>query len=108
VETALVFTRNEPDPVTEKSPAIPWAVVAGYDDDGEAELWGNHPNHKPWGVVEALVRTWSKPKDLVVDPFAGSGSIPAGALKLGRRVACMELETEWADRVTTRLQGEQR
>jgi site-specific DNA-methyltransferase (adenine-specific) len=103
VETALVLTRA-PAPATHPSDAaVPWAVVAGYDDDGEAERWGNHPNHKPWGVVEPLVRTWSRPGELVVDPFAGSGSIAAAALKLYRSVACIELEPEWAARVSERL-----
>jgi site-specific DNA-methyltransferase (adenine-specific) len=39
----------------------------------------------------------------VVDPFAGSGSIPAAAKRLGRDVACIELEAEWAALVSKRL-----
>ena len=103
VETALVFTRTPAPEQTALSPAVPWAAVAGYDDDGEAEAWGSHPNHKPFGVLEPLVRTWSRPGQLIVDPFAGSGSIPAAAQKLGRDVACIELEEEWAQRVSARL-----
>lgn len=105
VETALVYTRAPAPPMTDASPALPWAAVAGYDDDGEATRWGSHPNHKPFGVLEPLVRTWSHPGALVVDPFAGSGSIPAAALKLGRDVACIELEGDWAARVTERLRA---
>ena len=103
VETALVFSRTPAPPKADGDAAIPWAAVAGYDDDGEATRWGSHPNHKPFGVIEPLLRTWSQPGQLVVDPFAGSGSIPAGAWKLGRDVACMELEPDWAERVTARL-----
>ena len=102
-ETALVFTRA---PLPSLSPADPqrvWCVAAGYDDDGEAQRFGAHPNHKPFSVLEALVRQWSRPGDLVLDPFAGSGSIPAAALRLGRRAACSEIEKEWAERVTRRL-----
>jgi len=105
VETALVFTKTAGAALTPADPAIPWSAVAGYDDDGEAEAWGSHPNHKPFGVLEPLVRTWSRPGQLIVDPFAGSGSIPAAALRLGRDTACIELEPEWAERVTTRLRG---
>jgi len=113
VEVALVFCR--PHGTFEvarrfdllelglQSPATPWAVVAGYDDDGEAARWGSHPNHKPFGVLDPLIRTWSRPGDLVLDPFAGSGSIPAAALKLGRRAYCIELDPAWAGRVTERL-----
>ncbi len=103
VETALVFTPAPAPPLTPDAPALPWAAVAGYDDDGEGARWGSHPNHKPFGVLEPLVRTWSQPGQLVMDPFAGSGSIPAAARRLHRDVACIELEPEWADRVTERL-----
>lgn len=105
VETALVYSRQPAPAVNNESAAIPWSAVAGYDDDGEAERWGSHPNHKPFGVIDPLMRTWSKAGQFVVDPFAGSGSIPAAALKLGRDIACIELETEWAERVTKRLAG---
>jgi site-specific DNA-methyltransferase (adenine-specific) len=105
VETALVFSRVAPGARGDDAPAVPWSAVAGYDDDGEATRWGNHPNHKPYGVLEPLVRTWSRPGQLVIDAFAGSGSIPAAAQRLGRDAACLELEPEWAARVTRRLAG---
>jgi site-specific DNA-methyltransferase (adenine-specific) len=102
-EVALVLSRT-PAPVLGlgDGPTV-WAVVGGYDDDAEAAHWGNHPHHKPFSVLEPLVRTWSRPGDWVLDPFAGSGSMPAAALRLGRRPACLEVEPEWAERVTRRL-----
>jgi site-specific DNA-methyltransferase (adenine-specific) len=102
-ETALVFLR---DPLPPQGPAEPphcWCVAAGYDEDGEAARWGSHPNHKPFSVLEALLRGWTRPGQLVLDPFAGSGSIPAAAVRLGRRAACLEIEPDWARRVTERL-----
>lgn len=104
-EVALVLRREPLPPLAPGDAARPWAVVAGYDDEGEAARWGSHPNHKPFGVLEPLVRTWSRPGELVLDCFAGSGSIPAAAARLGRDVACVELEPEWADRVRLRLRG---
>jgi site-specific DNA-methyltransferase (adenine-specific) len=102
-EVALVLRRAPlPRPGPEQ-PSLPWAVVAGYDEEGEAERWGSHANHKPFGVLEPLLRTWSRPGDLVLDCFAGSGSIPAAALQLGREVACIEVEATWAVRVSTRI-----
>ena len=103
-EVALVLRREAPPPLSPGDAARPWSVVAGYDDEGEAARWGSHPNHKPFGVLEPLIRTWSRPGELVLDCFAGSGSIPAAALRLGREVACIELEEEWARRVTRRMQ----
>lgn len=103
VETALVFSTSPGAALPLDAPATPWSAVAGYDDDGEAERWGSHPNHKPFGVLEPLVRTWSKSGQLIIDAFAGSGSIPAAAARLGRDTACLELDASWASRVQERL-----
>ncbi len=102
-EVALVLAREPLPALSAVDPPRCWSVVAGYDDDGEAARWGSHPHHKPFGVVEPLVRAWSKPGDLVLEPFAGSGSIPAAAVRLGRRVGCIELKEDWARRVSERL-----
>lgn len=103
-ETALVFAR-EPLPALGPGDAQRvWCVAAGYDDEGEARRWGGHPNHKPFSVLDPLIRQWSRPGDLLLDPFAGSGSIPAAALRLERRAACSEIEPDWAARVTARLE----
>ncbi|MET0404581.1 MAG: DNA methyltransferase, partial [Cystobacter sp.] len=102
-EVALVLARAPaPVPGLGDAPTV-WAVVGGYDDDAEAQQWGGHPHHKPFSVLEPLVRTWSRPGDWVLDPFAGSGSMPAAALRLGRKAACLEVEPEWAERVARRL-----
>lgn len=102
-ETALVFTRAPLPALEPADPPRTWCVAAGYDDDGEAARWGGHPNHKPFGVLDALIRQWSRPGDLLLDPFAGSGSIPHAAVRLSRRTACSEIEAQWAERVTRRL-----
>jgi len=102
-ETALVFLKEPLSELRPQDVQRAWCVAAAYDDEGEAAKWGNHPNHKPFSVLEPLVRQWSRPGDLVLDPFAGSGSIPAAALRLQRRVACSEIEPEWAGRVSRRL-----
>ena len=104
-EVALVLRRGPLPPLAPGDAARPWAVVAGYDEEGEAARWGSHPNHKPFGVLEPLLRTWSRPGELVLDCFAGSGSIPAAAVRLGREVACIELEADWAERVRARMAG---
>lgn len=44
-----------------------------------------HKAQKPLGLMEALVRDFSDHGELVLDPFAGSGSTGVAALKYGRR-----------------------
>ena len=95
-ETALVLGRSERAPRAAGDAPEAWAVVCGYDDDGEAARWGLHPNHKPFSTLEPLVRAYARSGALVLDPFAGSGSIAAAAIRLGRRAACLEVVPSWA------------
>lgn len=44
-----------------------------------------YPTQKPFGILRRIVAASSRPGDLVVDFFAGSGTTGAAALKLGRR-----------------------
>lgn len=105
-EVALILGRAPRPAPSPDAPATPWSVVTGYDDPGEGADWGDHPHHKPFNALEALVRTYSRPGDRILDPFAGSGSIPVAAQRLGRIPACLELRPEWAAQVTERLKKE--
>ena len=46
---------------------------------------------KPWPVVQEYIRYYTKPGDLVCDPFAGSGVTPVEALVLGRRTVVSDI-----------------
>ena len=63
----------------------------------------NHPCQMPEGVLERIIRVASNPGDLVIDPFAGSGTTLAVAQKLGRRFLGCELSDEYAEGVRKRL-----
>jgi site-specific DNA-methyltransferase (adenine-specific) len=102
-EVALVLGRSPPPAPGPADPPGCWAAITGYDGEGEGTRWGAHPHHKPFSALEPLVRAYSRPGELVLDPFAGSGSIPVAAARLGREVACLELRPEWAALVTRRL-----
>jgi hypothetical protein len=47
-------------------------------------------------VIERCIRLWSKPGDLVLDPFMGVGSTGFQALKMGRRALGVELKPSYA------------
>ncbi|HKM52109.1 MAG TPA: site-specific DNA-methyltransferase [Isosphaeraceae bacterium] len=49
-----------------------------------------HPAEKPSRLAEIMIETSSRPGDLVLDPFAGSGSTGVAAVKLGR--PCLLIE----------------
>ena len=51
---------------------------------GSAERTG-YPTQKPARLLERIVAASSRPGDLVLDPYAGSGTTGAVALRLERR-----------------------
>jgi DNA modification methylase len=64
----------------------------------------SHPCQMPEGVLERIIKVASNPHDLVIDPFAGSGTTLAVAKRLGRRFLGCELSEEYADGVRRRLE----
>jgi site-specific DNA-methyltransferase (adenine-specific) len=62
-----------------------------------------HPCQMPEAVLERIVRVSSNPDDLVLDPFAGSGTTLAVAHRLGRRYLGIELSAEYAEGIRRRL-----
>jgi len=62
-----------------------------------------HPCQMPEAVLERIIRVASNPGDLVLDPFAGSGTTLAVAKRLGRRYLGIELSPEYAAGVRERL-----
>ncbi len=59
--------------------------------DGMSGANSPHPSAKPVALFEKLIEATTMPGDLVVDPFAGSGSAVSAALKLGRRIVAAEI-----------------
>jgi site-specific DNA-methyltransferase (adenine-specific) len=49
-----------------------------------------YPTQKPEGIVRRMVQASTRPGDLCLDPFAGSGTLGAVAAKLGRRYLLMD------------------
>jgi site-specific DNA-methyltransferase (adenine-specific) len=102
-EVALVITREPAPPPTPDERPLPWSVVTAYADPGEDPEIAAHPHHKPFSALAPLVLSWSRPGARVLDPFAGSGSIPVAAMRLGRTPCCIELREDWAPKITARL-----
>jgi len=61
----------------------------------------DHPTQKPEKLLAKLILASTRPGDLGLDPFAGSGTTQVVARKLGRKFTGIELEQEfclWAER----------
>jgi DNA modification methylase len=61
-----------------------------------------HPSPKPLPLIEELIRCSSRPGDLVLDPFAGTGVVGAAAGELGRRWLCIDCDPKWAEEANQR------
>jgi site-specific DNA-methyltransferase (adenine-specific) len=104
-EVALIFSKTAPKENLNEDSYIPWSVITKYDEEGEAGTWENHPNHKPFSSLEPLIRAYTNVGDLILDPFTGSGSTPAAAIKLGRSISGIELRAHWADISQNRIKA---
>ena len=64
---------------------------------------GKHPCEKPAAMMEHIVRTSTRPGQLVLDCFAGSGATGAACRKLGRRFVGIEIDFKWAQKARGRI-----
>ena len=68
---------------------------------GEERLKGDdgkklHPTQKPEALLARVMLSSSRPDDLVLDPFNGTGTTGAVAKRLGRRFVGIEREQDYA------------
>jgi DNA modification methylase len=66
--------------------------TAGQERPGKAIA---HPAKMPTAMAHDHILSWSNPGDVVLDPFAGSGTTGVEALKLGRRFIGCEISPEY-------------
>ena len=75
---------------------------------GEERLKGSdgkklHPTQKPEALLARIILASSRPDDLVLDPFCGSGTTGAVAKRLGRRFIGIEREKTYAAAARARI-----
>ena len=63
-----------------------------------------HPTMKPVALIERAIRNSSKRRDIVLDPFGGSGSTLIAAEKTGRQARLVELDPRYVDVIVKRWQ----
>jgi site-specific DNA-methyltransferase (adenine-specific) len=76
-------------------------AYTGHTSDPSLGVSGS----KPLSLMEAIIRDYSEPGDLVLDRFAGSGTTGVAALRMGRRFVGYERKPEHFDIAVRRLQG---
>ncbi len=69
------------------------------------ERIGKHPCQMPEDLLELIIKTSSNERDLVLDPFGGTGTTVAVAKRLKRNFITMEISKEYYDIILKRLDG---
>lgn len=63
----------------------------------------NHPSQKPEALFERIILASSNQDDIILDPFAGSGTSLKVAKLLNRRAIGIEINQEYIELIQTRL-----
>ena len=59
--------------------------------------FGKHPTQKPEALLERVVLASTRPGDVVLDPFCGSGTTGVAALRFGRRFIGIDMDVEFLE-----------
>jgi len=85
-------------------------VKPSWNDGGRACNWhgptsqgSGHPTQKPIQLIERWVTAFTNPGDLILDPFAGSGTTLLAAKNNGRRAVGIELDERYCEIAANRL-----
>lgn len=81
-----------------------------YGRAGESSIWNIdkptksklHPTMKPVSLISKCILNSSKPQDIVIDVFGGSGSTLIACEKLDRKCYMMELDQKYCDIIVSR------
>lgn len=90
----LIDYRKNPPQLynTEKVPGNVWDFSRVRFKMDEYE---NHPTQKPEALLERIIKASSNPGDVVLDPFSGSFTTSATAIRLGRVGIGIDLNEEY-------------
>lgn len=94
----LVYTKGE----RSKDEWTKWLDTLEFDQKEK----DYHPWQKPLAEIECLLRYFTKPGDLVVDPCGGGFTTAVACLRLGRRCVSCDIEKAFVVRGLERLAEE--
>jgi len=87
------YRKDPPQPYnTMKVPGNVWEFTRVRFKMDEYE---NHPTQKPEALLERIIKASSNPGDIVLDPFSGSFTTSAVAVRLGRKAVGIDMNEEY-------------
>lgn len=119
VRFAVWVKPNSTPQLTGDRPAPGWEAIAclhnestklAWNGGGKRGVWVvntinavDHPTAKPLPMVAEWVRLFTNPGDLILDPFAGSGTTLRAAKDEGRHAIGIELDERYCEVAARRL-----
>jgi len=79
---------------TDVSPIVPWSKERVQ-----------HPTQKPLFLMDRIVSIFSNEDDIVLDPFAGSGTTAIASIQKNRRYMCFENNEEYFEIIRRRIES---
>lgn len=103
-------------------PGTGWEAIAilhregkkRWNGGGHHAVWtcpieqGEHPTQKPERLLRDWISSFTDPGESVLDPFMGSGTTGAVAVKMGRKFTGIEIEPKYFDIACRRIADEVR
>ena len=80
----------------------PWIALSRRELLAERSEASGDDVHFPERLAEQVVARFSAPGEVILDPFAGSGTVAAVAVRMGRRAIAVELLPARADEIRRR------
>lgn len=74
--------------------------------NAEELKFGSHPTQKPLRITERIILATSKPKDIILIPFCGSGTECIASLKLDRNFISFEIEDKYIKIANQRIENQ--
>ncbi len=80
-----------------------WDTMYDKIFDWTGSKISDHANEKPVALMKQYIEISSKPGDIVIDPFMGSGTTGVAAKECGRKFIGIEQDPEYVQLAITRL-----
>ena len=81
-----------------------WNGLSRKGDRAEELKSRAHPTQKPVGLIKNILEDFSKEGDVILDGFAGSGSILIACEATGRTCVCFEIDHEYCEQIIARYE----
>lgn len=97
----VAYLYGAPPPSRDGHHVIPGRYIDA-DPNGQQR---DHPTPRKLGHVEWLVKWWSAPGDVILDPFAGSGTTGPASLRWDRDCILIESEEQHCETIANEMRS---